>query len=169
MSKRIYIIFGVISVLIALFFITLVTSDNKTSNQTNDNESDVNQNYTSKQFKMAEKRNEIESELDEVIQKYIIDTENPKNQETYDKAISMRADNDKKNLKRNVKDLVNDDSREIEDLSTDLSFTNNKEVEGSYSYTLTYKKDDKAQSESKSGDFTLDTNKDGYFYIKTFS
>lgn len=167
MSKKIYIIFSIISVLIALFFITLVTSDNKSNNQTND--SDVNKHYTSKQIKMAEKRNDVESDLDEVIQQYIIDTETPKNQESYDKAINMRSDNDKKHLKRNVKNLVDDKNREIEDLSTDLSFTNNKEVEGSYSFTLTYKKGDKAQSESKSGDFTLDTNEDGYFYIKTFS
>lgn len=170
MSKKTYIIFGVISVLLALFFITLITSDNKSDNQeSNNNNSDINKKYTKKQIKMAEKRNNIESDLDEKIQQYIIDTETPKDQDTYDKAIEMRKDNDRKHLKRNVKNIANDNSREIEDLSTDLSFTDNKEVEGTYSYTLTYEKNDKTQSESKSGDFILDTNQDGYFYIKTFN
>lgn len=171
MSKKIYIIFGIISVLLALFFITLITSDNKSSDSNHgvNNKSDISKKYSEKQVKMAEKRNDIESDLDEKIQQYIIDTETPKNQEVYDKAIEMRSDNDKKQLKRNVKDLAKDNSREIEDLSTDLSFTNSQEIEGTYSYTLTYEKNDKTQSESKSGDFVLDTNNNGYFYIKTFN
>lgn len=171
MSKRVYIIFGIISILLAVFFITLITSDNSSNDESNRDieKSDIDKKYSEKQVKMAEKRNDIESDLDEKVQQYIVDTETPKNQEAYNKAIEMRADGDKKQLKRNVKDIINDNNREIEDLSTDLSFTNNKEIEGTYSYTLTYEKNEKTQSESKSGDFVLDTNKDGYFYIKTFN
>jgi hypothetical protein len=170
MPKKIYIIFGTISILIIIFFITTITS----SSQKNENGSvsenkttNVDKKYSKKQIKMAEKRSDIETDVDEKMQEYILDTESPKNQETYDKAIEMREKDDQKHLKRDVKDLV-EQKREIKDLSTETSFTNSKEIEGTYSYNLVYEKDGKTQTETKDGNYTLNTNKDGYFYIKTF-
>lgn len=171
MSKKIYIVFGLISALILIFFITLVTSDSSKENSnkiSNDNESSsLEKKYSKNEIKMAKKRNEIEVNVDDKMQEYIIDTESPKNQEVYDKAIKMRDEDDQKHLKRDIKDLV-DQKREVRDISTETSYINSKEIEGTYEYTLIYEKDGKTQSENKDGSYTLDTNKDGYFYIKTF-
>lgn len=172
MPKKIYIVFGGISLLIIIFFITTLTGSNSNNNnddvsESNKQTSTLDENYSEKQIKMAEKRSEIESDVDEKMQEYIIDTESPKDQETYDKAIAMRDNDNQKQLKRNVKDLVKQ-NREVRDLNTETSFTNSKKIEGTYDYILVYEKDGKTQSETKDGNYTLETNKDGYFYIKTF-
>lgn len=171
MNRKVYVIFGVISILIAVFFFTLVTSTNhnhKQSTDNNDNHSTLNKNYSKKQIKMANKRSDLEVDLDQKIQSYITDTEAPKDQQTYDEAIKMRSSDEQKHLKRNVKVLIKQ-KREIKDLNTDTSFKNKDEVEGTYDYTLTYEENGKTQTEDKDGEFTLATNKDGYFYLKTFN
>lgn len=170
MPKKVYILFGTISILIIIFFITTITNssqDSKNESVSETSQPNLEKKYTKKQINLAEKRGENETAVDEKMQEYIIDTESPKDQETYDKAIAMRDKDDQKQLKRNVKDLV-EQKREVKDLSTETSFTNTKEIEGTYEYNLVYEKDGKTQTENKEGNYTLDTNKDGYFYIKTF-
>lgn len=170
MSKKVYILFGTISILIIIFFITTLTNssqDSKNESSSETSQPNLEKKYTKKQIDLAEKRGENETAVDEKMQEYIIDTESPKDQETYDNAIAMRDKDDQKQLKRNVKDLV-EQNREVKDLSTETSFTNTKEIEGTYEYNLVYEKDGKTQTENKEGSYTLDTNKDGYFYIKTF-
>lgn len=171
MSKKTYIIFIVISVIIALFFITLITNGSNSSdqNEKNNNKSDLQDNYSKKEIKLAQKRSDIEMQVDDKVQEYIINTVSPKDQKSYDEAIKMRNEDEKKSLKRNVKDLVEDDDRKVQDLSTETSFKNSEEIEGTYSYTLTYKKNGNVQTEDKEGDYSLTTNDDGYFYIKTFN
>lgn len=169
MSKKTYIIFIGISVVIALFLITLITNGTRDNNQNNDDKSNVQNNYSKKEIKLAEKRSDIEMQVDDKLQQYIINTVSPKDQKTYDEAIKMRDKNEQKSLKRNVNDLVKDDERKIQDLSTETSFINSNEIEGTYSYTLTYKKDGNIQTEDKEGSYSLSTNDDNYFYIKTFN
>ena len=169
MSKKTYIIFGAISVVIALFLITLITNGTRNDNQNNDNNSSVQNNYSKKEIKLAEKRSDIEMQVDDKVQEYIINTVSPKDQKTYDEAIGMRDKEEQKSLKKDVKDIAKDDERKIQDLSTETSFINSNEIEVTYSYTLTYKKDGNIQTEDKEGDYSLATNDDNYFYIKTFN
>lgn len=169
MSKKTYIIFSAISVIIALFLITLITNGTRDNDKSNDDKSSVQNNYSKKEIKLAEKRSDIEMQVDDKVQEYIVNTVSPKNQQTYNEAIKMRDKEEQKSLKRNVKDLVKDDERKIQDLSTETSFISSNEIEGTYSYTLTYKKDGNIQTEDKEGDYSLSTNDDNYFYIKTFN
>lgn len=171
MSKKTYIIFGVISVIIFLFLITLITSgtNNGVQSNKNDGKTDLENKYTKKEIKLAQKRSDLEMQVDDKIQSYIKGTVSPKSQENYDESIKMRSKDEQKSLKRNVQDLIKDDHRKVQDLTTETSFKNSDEIEGTYSYTLTYKKDGNIQSEDKEGEYTLATNDDGYFYIKTFN
>jgi hypothetical protein len=121
---------------------------------------------------MAKQRKTLETNVDKKVQEYIKKkTVAPKSQQEYDEALEMRDKKDRENLSEDVKkEIVKDEKkREVKNLNTELHFKDSKTIKGNYYYTLVTSKDDKTNSEDKSGDFTLETNKDGYLYIKDFN
>lgn len=169
MSRKAYISAGLLTVLLLLIVIGLMRlgGDNKQSEQS-DNANVENKQYSKKEYKQAEERNKSQEALDSKVQEYIEKTNAPKSQNEYDDAIKMRSSEQKKSLKRNVKDLVKDKQRSVENVSTYINYDTKDELSGSYDYTLSYSKDSKVQTENKNGEFTIKTNKDGYFYIDQF-
>ncbi|MBM6639457.1 hypothetical protein [Staphylococcus xylosus] len=169
MSRKAYISAGLLTILLLLVVVGLMRlgGDNKPSEQ-NENASVENKQYSKKQYEQAEKRNKSQESLDSKMQEYIEKTNAPKSQNEYDEAIKMRSSEQQKSLERNVKDLVEDKDRSVENVSTYINYDSKNELSGSYDYTLSYKKDSKVQTENKNGEFTIKTNKDGYFYIDQF-
>jgi uncharacterized membrane protein YhiD involved in acid resistance len=170
MKKSYYIIAGVVSIILIAVIVLIVQFNNGNDDTNTSKEKPLEETYSDKQIKMAKQRKALETDVDKKKFKiYKKKTQAPKSQQEYDEALKMRNEEDRKNLSEDVKDIVKDDKREVKNLNTELHFKDSKTVEGTYYYTLVTSKDDKTNSEDKSGDFTLKTNKDGYFYIKDFS
>ncbi|WP_145426249.1 hypothetical protein [Staphylococcus haemolyticus] len=169
MKKSYYIIAGVVSIILIAVIVLIVQFNNGNDDTNTSKEKPLEETYSDKQIKMAKQRKALETDVDKKVQEYIKKTQAPKSQQEYDEALKMRNEEDRKNLSEDVKDIVKDDKREVKNLNTELHFKDSKTVEGTYYYTLVTSKDDKTNSEDKSGDFTLKTNKDGYLYIKDFS
>lgn len=169
MGRKAYISAGLITVLLLLVVIGLMRlGGNNNPSEESENASVENKQYSKKQYKQAEQRNELQEDLDSRVQEYIQKTNAPKSQNEYDEAIKMRSSEQQKSLNRNVKDLVKDKQRSVDNVSTYINYDSKDELSGSYDYTLSYTKDSKVQTENKNGEFTIKTNKDGYFYIGQF-
>lgn len=167
MKRTYYIIAGVIAVLLIGVLVFIVSPQDDTTNSNNETKSKPN--YSKKQIKMAKQRKSTEKKVQNKMQEYIKSTVAPKSQKDFDNALKLREEKDRKDLSENVDDLVKDKNREVKNLTTDVHFKNNKEIQGSYYYTLVSSDKDKKTKEDKSGDFTLKTNKNGYLYIEDFS
>lgn len=169
MKKSYYIIAGVIAVILLCVLVFIISPRDNSNNANDENNQESKQNYSEKQIKMARQRKNIEDEVDSKMQEYIKKTVAPNSQKEFDDALKMREEKDRKDLSEDVKDLVKDKNREVKNLNTEVHFENNKQIKGSYYYTLVSSDDNKKTSEDKSGDFVLETNKDDYLYIKEFN
>lgn len=169
MKKSYYVIAGVVSIILIAVIVLIVQLNNGNDDKNTGKEKPLEETYSEKQIKMAKQRKTLETNVDKKVQEYIKKTVAPKSQQEYDEALEMRDKKDRENLSEDVKEIVKDEKREVKNLNTELHFKDSKTIKGNYYYTLVTSKDDKTNSEDKSGDFTLETNKDGYLYIKDFN
>lgn len=173
MNKKHYLwlIFASIFLIIVIFAIYRIgtsTSDKEETTNTSIESVGETKDYSDKEIEKAEKSNEIESQVEEKVKDYIIQTEAPKNQDDYDNALKMRSSEDQKSLKKDVTDIAKDEDRNVGNLNVSVSYNNPKEMSGSYDYTLSYTKGERQMTKNKNGDFSLKTNDNGYFYLDTF-
>ncbi|MGV3144177.1 hypothetical protein [Staphylococcus simulans] len=171
MKKSYYIIASIVSVLFIAVIVIIVqfNNDNDVETSTSNEGKKLNERYSDKQIKVAKQRRNIESQVDKKMREYINNTVAPRKQEDYDNALKMRSQEDRKTLSEDVKDIVKDKKRTVKNLNLEIQFKDSQKIEGNYYYTLVTSNDDATTSEDKSGDFKIDTNTDGYFYIKEFN
>ncbi|MDW4404352.1 hypothetical protein QI045_12605 [Staphylococcus saprophyticus] len=166
MSKKWYIIIISISLILLLGVINLVRMPSDDSQNKSENTQSVKSDYSKKEKEKAEKRTDIQYDVENKIEDYIRKYYSPKDQAEYDEAIAMRSQSDEKQLKKSVKELIKDKEPQVNDVYISTDFSSPKEITGTYEFVYQTKDD---ENQNKSGDFELKTNDNGYFYIDKFN